>query len=471
MEDQLYVLATGSVIVGLVVVAAALKRLDPFAPIWLFLAGYLQLYVVQATSYRDYSIRVRGIELVASANRRAFWALLWFLAVYFFGVGRWFARKLPSAPAAWSRGLVLALAPPLIVWGLICSGISLDGGNEPRSITAEENLLRQFPALMLVGGVALIVSGGRFARPNRAFQFAGLATTFGYSAIWMFNGKRSHALFGVLTGVCAYYSSRGKKPPMIVLGVTGLACAAAVSLALGWRNNPRYERSLGGFSQYVSEFNVEKILVNLNMRERSDADPNDKDEVSKETEEYCAYLLMLDTVPDKSDYDYGESYLRLVSTFIPRILWADKPIFGREKWISAWIAGSEFHRDHTFTGPAIGILGATQLNGGALGTLLVLGVLATLWRALYEYFRAYRDRPWAQAWWALTYYNAWLMVANDDPFVWFYYIYGFGILPAIAVFWLFNKAAGEPRMTAPTTFDSLELDPETTADDFEGATA
>ena len=380
MNDQFYVIATACVIVALVVGAIVLKRLDPFAPIWLFLAGYFQLYVVQATSYRDYSLRIRGIDLVTLANQRAFWALLWFLFVYFFGFGRLVARRLPSAPTNWSTGLVLALAPPLIIWGLVCSGISLSGRSEPKSVTAEENLLRQFPALMLVGGVLLIVCGRRLSRPNLMFTLSGLAVTFGYSVIWMFNGKRSHALFGVLTSVCAYYVPRGKKPSLVVLGITGLASAMAVSLALGWRNNSNYERSFPGFLHYVSEFNVEKVLVNLNMRERSEADPNDKDYVSKETEEYCTYLLILDTVPEKTDFDYGESYLRLFSTFIPRILWADKPIFGREKWIAAWIAGSEFHRDENFTGPAIGILGAAQLNGGAIGTLVVLGLLATLWR-------------------------------------------------------------------------------------------
>ena len=27
------------------------------------------------------------------------------------------------------------------------------------------------------------------------------------------------------------------------------------------------------------------------------------------------------------------------------------------------------------------------------------------------------------AWWTLTFYNAWFMTVNDDPMVWFYYIY------------------------------------------------
>ena len=86
-----------------------------------------------------------------------------------------------------------------------------------------------------------------------------------------------------------------------------------------------------------------------------------------ETEEYGGFLLMMDTVPEKSDYDYGENYLRVFSTFIPRIIWPTKPLYGREQWINAWIAGSEMKRDEDFTGPAIGLLGATQLNGGAVG--------------------------------------------------------------------------------------------------------
>ena len=99
-----------------------------------------------------------------------------------------------------------------------------------------------------------------------------------------------------------------------------------------------------------------------------------------ETEEYGGFLLMMDTVPDKSDYDYGARYLRIVSTFIPRIIWPDKPFFGRDEWVSAWIAGSEFKRDEDFTGPAIGILGRPSSTAGPSGTAIVLAVLALLLR-------------------------------------------------------------------------------------------
>src|SRR5262249_27787683 len=144
-----------------------------------------------------------------------------------------------------------------------------------------------------------------------------------------------------------------------------------------------------------------------------------------ESDEYGGFLLMMDTVPRKSGYDFGASYIRVVSTFIPRIIWPSKPFFGRSQWISAWILGSEMERADDFAGPAIGILGATQLNGGAVGTVIVLGCVALLLRTAYEYFRLYPDAPWVQFWWSITFYNAWFMVVNDDPLVWFYYNWGF----------------------------------------------
>ena len=123
----------------------------------------------------------------------------------------------------------------------------------------------------------------------------------------------------------------------------------------------------------MGDFDLSNILVNVNLKDRSEVDPATGAPKSYETEEYGGFLLMMATVPEKSSYDYGLPYLRLFSTFIPRIIWPSKPIFGRDKWQLAWVAGSEFPRDMTFTGPAIGILGALQLNGGALGTAVVLG--------------------------------------------------------------------------------------------------
>src|SRR3954471_14518235 len=111
MADLLFASATGAVILGLIGVQAIRRRLDPFAPVWLFLVGYFHVYVIQAICYRDWALTARGAELVTAANARALWALLWFLAVYYRGPGAFLARRLPRPPTSWS-GLTIGVSSP-----------------------------------------------------------------------------------------------------------------------------------------------------------------------------------------------------------------------------------------------------------------------------------------------------------------------------------------------------------------------
>ena len=59
--------------------------------------------------------------------------------------------------------------------------------------------------------------------------------------------------------------------------------------------------------------------------------------------------------------------------------------------------------------------------------------------------------PWVQFFWAITYYNAWFMVVNDDPLVWFYYNWGFTTFPIVVITWWANKfdRSGGSEATAP----------------------
>ncbi len=450
MNELLPVYATASIIVGLIVVQALRRRLDPFAPVWLFLVGYTQVYVVQAISYHDWALKARGVDLVSSANLRALWALVWFLIVYYSPIGRRLAGWLPRPPRQWSSSVVTMVSPPLILWGLICSGMLLRQGaftSDPsaQGVSDGEALFRSFPAVMLVGAILILVTGRAGPQPRPSYLWAGVAVAVMYVFIWMFNGKRSHSLLGVLVTLCAFYTSKFKRPSWPVLCGTALVGVMVVALAIGWRGNSKYEHNFSGFFEYMSEFDPSSALVALNVKARDGAEKPS----THETEEYGGFLLMMDTVPEKSEFDYGENYLRVFSTFIPRIIWKSKPLFGREQWVNAWIAGSELPRDKTFTGPAIGILGATQLNGGAWGTLIVLACLAVLIRTAYEYFLRYQEYPWAQAWWALTYINAWFMTVADDPLNWFYYNYGFTTAPPLAFFFLINRF-GEANAPEPS---------------------
>ena len=433
MDELTYVYATAIVILAYFAVQAVTRRLDPFAPIWLFLVGYTQLYVIQPLSYHEWAVGARGVAVVAAANWRSLWALCWFLSVYHLNLGRLFIPALPKPPRTWSPTVVSVLAPPLVLWGLYCCGLVARSGGEEGASSPEVALLTSFPSVMMVAAILMIVTGRNLRAPRPAFLVLGLLTLACYLGIWTFAGKRSPSLIAVLTSLCALYTTRLRRPSWPVLISTAFAGALVVAIAIGWRTDHDHPRSVSGFVSFLTDFRVSRILESLNVSD------GEEEKLTYESEEYGGFLLMMDTVPDKSDYDYGANYLRVFSTFIPRIIWHDKPLYGRQAWINAWIAGSEMKREEDFAGPAIGLMGATQLNGGAVGTLVVIAVLATMLRGAYEYFLRYADVPWVQFWWSVTYYNAWMMVVTDDPLVWFYYSWGFCVFPIVVVTWLVHK--------------------------------
>jgi hypothetical protein len=445
MDELTWVYGTASLMVGTFLVQVLTRKFDPFAPIWLFFVGYTQIYVIQPLSYHDWAVRTRGVELVTEANIRAFWALALFLGVYFLGPARALARFLPRPPTRWSTTPVLLWTPVLVVWGAFCALQVVRQSQADETSSPEAALLLSFPMVMLVAGSLLIVTGRQPSKPRPAITAAGLAVVACYLLIWMFNGKRSHSLVAVLVGVSSFYIPTLRRPSFPVLLATAMAGMLAVGLSIGWRyyaNSTKSYGSISQFADFVKNFDPATILESINLKEKEEKPGT---VVSYETEEWGGLLLMMDTVPTKSEYDYGVNYLRVFSTFIPRIIWQDKPIYGRDQWVAAWMAGSEMKRLENFTGPAIGILGATQLNGGATGTAIVLSVVALVLSTSYGYFRRYADVPWVQACWPVWYYNAWFMTVNDDPCNWFYYNFGFTTLPNLVIFWFLNKQGGGER--------------------------
>src|SRR5262249_49784839 len=158
-----------------------------------FLIGYLQIYVFQALSFHNWAVEVRGRELVAAANFRSFWALIWFLLVYQFSPASGVARCLPNPPRSWSPLFVSFISPALILWGLYCANML--GSTEAATIevyTSEDALVRSFPFMMLVAAVLLVITGQTMTSSRWYFLAAGLLTGAAYIVVWMFNGKRSH---------------------------------------------------------------------------------------------------------------------------------------------------------------------------------------------------------------------------------------------------------------------------------------
>ena len=170
MEELYYVYATGGLILLYFAVQVAARRFDPFAPVWLFLVGYSQVYVVQAITYHDWALSARGKDLVAAANFRALWAIAWFLLVYQLGIGKKAAAVLPAPPRSWPPVVVGMISPPLVLWGLYCSGLFMRGGFQTtEDMSGEELLLLSFPFVMMVAAVMLIVTGRAIEKPPPVF--------------------------------------------------------------------------------------------------------------------------------------------------------------------------------------------------------------------------------------------------------------------------------------------------------------
>ena len=64
MEELYPVYGTAAVVVLYFLFQVVSGRFDPFAPTWLFFVGYLHVYVIQALTYHDWAIGVRGKHIV-----------------------------------------------------------------------------------------------------------------------------------------------------------------------------------------------------------------------------------------------------------------------------------------------------------------------------------------------------------------------------------------------------------------------
>ena len=100
----------------------ATGKFDPFAPVWLFLVGFVQVYVIQALSYHEWAVGVRGKDLVAAANFRAFWAFCGSWPSIISVRGGWPRRSCRGLPGAGRSSSSPCSARSSLFWGLVCAG-------------------------------------------------------------------------------------------------------------------------------------------------------------------------------------------------------------------------------------------------------------------------------------------------------------------------------------------------------------
>ena len=185
MNELTYVYATAAVIVGVFAFQVLTRRFDPFAPIWLFLVGYAQVYVDPgdlATTTGRWASGASSWSPRRTSGRSGRWPGSWWsITSARAGRSRGSCRRRPgrgrSAPSQ-------LLSPVLIVWGLLCAGHRAPGLDDDRASTsAEAALLLSFPFVMLVAGRPPDRHrAGSRRGPGRRFLAAGSAVVAGLHA-------------------------------------------------------------------------------------------------------------------------------------------------------------------------------------------------------------------------------------------------------------------------------------------------
>ena len=316
MDELYYVYATAAVIVLYFLAHVITRKFDPFAPVWLFLVGYIQVYIIQAIELprmggrRPWQGSGDGGQFPSASGR---WCGSW-RSTTWASAGNGLVC-FPNRRGAGRRAQVAVISPPLILWGLFCAGMLLRGGGERRDDVGRGVALPFLPVRVMVAAILLIVTGRTIDAPGR--NSCGGAVCRGCVRVDLDVQRQAIALAHRCAGHGLRLLHRASEAALLAgpdgHGVLG---ALVVAIAIGWRDNPNYERSFSGIRP-VSSANSRssKILESLNI-----SDDEEDEEIRRyETEEYGGFLLMMDTVPDKSAYDYGANYLRVFSTFIPRI--------------------------------------------------------------------------------------------------------------------------------------------------------
>ena len=235
------------------------RKFDPFAPVWLFLVGVsanVRDPGTQAftTGPSKYAAKTWSSRPTSGLSGRCF-GFCWSTSLAPHESSPGYCRV---PPVRWSAVLPAVLCPPLIIWGLFCANMFVRG-----EVPVLESLLERGGALSIVS--IRDAGGRRDARRSRVepgkryvlvYLALGLLAGAAYVAIWMFNGKRSHSLIGLLATVCALYLTRLKRPSWPVLITTGVLGALVVTIALGWREAATYPRSVAGFTQYPHRFSA-----------------------------------------------------------------------------------------------------------------------------------------------------------------------------------------------------------------------
>ncbi len=296
-------------------------------------------------------------------------ALITFLTAYYSGLGPALARSLPRLPTQWAPSRI-----PIVVCGLTIVGlgafallVQYFGGFESYLTQKQLTLtaggttyLYQLMTSLWFAGVVAYIAHLRF-RWSRVFVALPLLLAVGVGAT---TGSKGLVVFPVLSLAVVYHYLHKRLPAWTVL-VAGAVIVPIIPVFNIYRHTP----DIGDIIPRSIEVLVNPGLLLAHVLSRF----HDID----------AFITVIRDTPRVMDFQLGATLLPLVTVWIPRVIWPDKPVvsfskvFGETYW-------SEFFGG-TGTAPSVTVLGEGYVNFHVVGVLWVAAVSGVTVRAIYWY--------------------------------------------------------------------------------------
>jgi hypothetical protein len=180
-------------------------------------------------------------------------------------------------------------------------------------------------------------------------------------------GTRSGVILLVGGAISAVYIPRRKNPSFLFLGMIFVALFAVVHF------QERYRSEFYGLQINMQNYSVDDVYSTVVPTVGASTAQTASAERGMDIS--CATATVL-LVPDVVDYNWGYPFLELVTRWIPRSMWADKPyplyeaitpIFAEADLSNSWYTDSA---KPILVGPALTFVGHWWAMGGLIGVIL-----------------------------------------------------------------------------------------------------
>lgn len=333
-----------------------------------FFINYAKSSVEQMDAY------FAGIDLGQYMQECLGWATLGlgvFTVGYYLPFGRLLAGcakgfKLPRNEYFLKRFLLVALALMILYYVAIFAGFA-----------TSVRFIGGFDVIALALVVLLALGPNPPERGIGAHKWHAYALLALLLIPGLISGLRGTFVTPVLVFICSFYFAKKHFPWKTFVGFVVLAFLFIIPI-LGHYKHARLSQSLG--IEDSLRFTVEQVQSN-NFYDYT------REYSEKAIERFGAmpvFVVVVAKTGYNVDYLNGETYRNFFVSFIPRVIWKDKPVLNG---FSNWLAREYgmLGRDDRATSVGFSLMGEAWMNFGRYGMITIMFLYGIFYRAIFEW--------------------------------------------------------------------------------------